>query len=520
MTESAQVKPLPGEKVLDLNPRLAAKKKTKKKAPKPSKWPRDRLTNELALDPKFNTGKLEIVPCGEVKNLYLRVTPDGYRSWVWIGRIPGIGQRTATLGPVTGGVGGKPKMLISKAWEELKECTRLQLAGIDPSKRAQKKAAANARASQKTFKQAFDEMVATRQEGSEPYGQLTVTNYNTSMNHMQEWWDLEWCSITRPMVTELFKRVRDAGKVSANGKRRVGGGPYAANQCMDVLSAVWNHHFGIQEVDSHGKAIGGCPVITLTSQKLKAKKRRSNRIIPLQFLKIWWDSIAAVEVEGQPYSTSLTWGRYFHTMFYAGCRRTEWTKLRWDECDLTSPLPTITLPASKPSQRMRRTKNKQKHVLPVPPELKELLLEQQRLQKREKIETPWVFTFPDGELLNSPDTVVRKHIPMYRKLIVAAGGTEAEADWSCHDTRRTYTTIARTKAGADEEMRGYLLNHKGMRPGSEEENFKQEFSGRVTRGYTIIGCEDARPYQLKIAQEITKLVRPKGSRKGAKPAQA
>jgi integrase len=224
--------------------------------------------------------------------------------------------------------------------------------------------------------------------------------------------------------------------------------PARANNTMRVLRALFNYAQEKYEDEFGNPTVPVNPVNRLSKNRAWYDvKRRQTLLTPTQ-LKPWYEATMLLNQE--------TTRDYLHFLLFTGLRRSEATRLTWDDVNFDEG--TFLIP---------ETKNKEPHRLPMSDFLRELL-ERRHLQA-EKI---WVFPSP---VAKGPLTEPRTALESVTK--------KTGIKFTLHDLRRTFITIAESLDIPAYALKR-LLNHK--------------FSNDVTAGYIVPSTERLREPMQRI----------------------
>jgi integrase len=343
----------------------------------------------------------------------LRVTSQGAKAFIIEKRIAGKVKRMT--------LGRYGNLTVEQAKKEAMKVLGEVAGGNNPI--ADKK---DARVKATTLNETFEDYLQTRKDLKAG----TVHDYTRSMH----WACQDW--LTKP-ITEISKdmienRHRDLGKRSHA----------RANNAMRVLRALFNHARNKYEDAQGNPVILVNPVDRLSRNRAWYKIERRETLIKPHQLKQWYDATLALNNE--------TTRDYIHFLLFTGLRRSEASRLSWDDVDFKDR--TVTF---------RSTKNHRTHILPFSTFLEALLL-------RRYAEKSSPFVFPsnaDCGYLTEPRNSVER--------VSELSGVR----FTLHDLRRTFITIAESL-----NIPGYalkqLLNHKDPND--------------VTAGYIISGVDRLR----------------------------
>lgn len=225
---------------------------------------------------------------------------------------------------------------------------------------------------------------------------------------------------------------------------------YAANAAMRVLRALFNYAHATFDVCPAN------PVQYLTKIKAWFKEKRRRTYISPSDLPAWWQAVRGLEND--------TYRDFLLLLLFTGLRRGEAASLRWANINFKDRYFTIT-----------DTKNGDPLDLPLGQFLLDMLTARQQHHGSQE------FVFPGpgtGGHLAEPKKGVLKVIQ------------KSGVDFTCHDLRRTFITIAESL-----DVSGYalkrLLNHRVT---------------DVTGGYIIMDAERLRGPAEKVEQFILERV--------------
>ncbi|MBT8134629.1 MAG: integrase family protein [Gammaproteobacteria bacterium] len=325
----------------------------------------------------------------------LRVTSGGVKSFIVEKRIQGKVKRV-TLGKYG-------NLTVEQAREEAMRF----LDGVASGKSLITEKHSR-RIGKVTLLEAFEDYLLTRKD----LKPSTIHDYRRSIDGaFVHWQNKPLTEITKDMV-----QLRH----SALGKRSKA----RANNAMRVLRAVFNHAISNYE-DSHGKqVILNNPVDRLSQMHAWYKVGRRQTLIKPDELPDWFAATMQLNNE--------TTRHYLYLLLFTGLRRSEASRLQWDDIDFEDRTLTIN-----------ETMNHLVYALPLSDFLYELLKKRKATQQ-----SPYVFP-SDSErgYLVEPRTAVKR-------LSELSGLT-----FTLHDLRRTFISIAESL-----DIPGYalkrLLNHK------------------------------------------------------------
>lgn len=288
-----------------------------------------------------------------------------------------------------------------------------------------------------TLRHAFDRFFKSKPHLSDS----TRLNYRRTVElYLQDWADRPICEVSRQMVLHRHQTL--------SAER----GAVTANNVMRHVRSVFN--FLASTVDD----LPPNPVLVLTQARNWSPEKRRQRLIPPHALPGWYQA-ALIE---EPLARD-----YLFVALLTGMRRREIAGLRWEHIDLGAR--TLKVP---------KTKNGDPLVLPLSLHLARLLAE----RKLRVGSSPWVF----------PTRSASGHLEEC-KSFVRRVGARSGVEFSLHDLRRTFITIAESIDIPAYALKR-LLNHRN--------------SSDVTGGYIIMDVERLRGPVQRIAERILELVDP------------
>lgn len=232
--------------------------------------------------------------------------------------------------------------------------------------------------------------------------------------------------------------------------------PARANNTMRVLRALFNYAMERYEDGEGNPILPANPVNRLSKNRAwYAIKRRQTLLTPTQ-LKPWYEGTLQLNQE--------VTRDYLHFLLFTGLRRSEATRLMWDDVDFGER--TFVIP---------ETKNKEPHRLPMSDFLYDLLM--RRHLQAEKV---WVFPSP---VANGPLKEPRTALDRVTEL--------TGIEFKLHDLRRTFITIAESLDIPAYALKR-LLNHK--------------FSNDVTAGYIVPSIDRLREPMQRITDYIKRQI--------------
>lgn len=383
------------------------------------------LVDSIAPPPLKSNGKPDqkFYRDSAIAGFGLRVTSGGVKSFIIEKRINGKVKRVT--------LGRYGNITVEQARKQAMAYLGEISTGNDPI--ADKK---NKQKAKTTLLDAFDDYLKTRKDLKDS----TIHDYKRSINGpFKEWQNKALIDISKDMVELKHSTM---GKTS---KAR-------ANNAMRVLRAVFNHAISKYEDDNGNPIIQINPVDRLSQTRAWYKIKSRQTLIKAHQLSDWYAATMQVNNE--------TTRDYLHLVLFTGLRRSEASRLQWNDIDFKAKTLIIN-----------ETKNHQTHELPLSDFLYDLL-------KRRHNEKESIYVFPsDTErgYLVEPRTAVKRVTDI------------SEVSFTLHDLRRTFITIAESL-----DIPGYalkrLLNHKDPND--------------VTAGYIVSNVDRLRAPMQKITNFI------------------
>lgn len=306
----------------------------------------------------------------------------------------------------------------------------LMAQGINPSKLEEKQ-----REGIVTLKQVLEAYKLTRKNLSE----VTIKEYEYVLKkYLPDWMGKLMSDITKDMVI---------ARHAALGKNH---GPATANGVMRVLRAMFNYAHATYDICEIN------PVSYLSKVKAWYPERRRRSYIKPHQIKAWWEAIHSLEND--------TMQDFLVCLLFTGLRRGEAASLKWTDIDFDDRTLSI-----------QKTKNGDPLILPLGDYLFDLFQKRQRRYGNYK----YVFPGPGKEgYLAEPKKAIYKVAQM------------TGIDFTCHDLRRTFITIAESLDISAYALKR-LVNHR---------------VNDVTSGYIIFNVERLREPVLRIEKYILEQV--------------
>lgn len=320
---------------------------------------------------------------------------------------------------------------VEEAKQLAKDCLYLMSQGINPNNRDKEE-----RKQHVTLEEVFRSYKNTRKNLSA----VTIKGYQYALDkYLMDWKRHPIASVNKDMVIARHAMLGECH------------GSHVANGSMRVLRLLINHANAVYELDLKN------PVAHLNNIKgWFPEKRRMSYIKPHQ-LPAWWKAVHGLE--------SDTIRDFLILLLFTGLRKGEAERLRWSDVDLNDRTITVT-----------QTKNGDVLTLPLSTHLFQLF------QRRHQRYGGGEYVFPsDGQ--KGHLTEPKKGI--YR--IITATGIQ----FSCHDLRRTFLTIAEGMDISAYALKR-LVNHR--------------IANDITSSYIVSNHERLRDPVERIAQQILELV--------------
>ncbi len=370
----------------------------------------------------------------ELRGFALRITAGGKKTFIVEKRINGK-MRRMTLAPY-------PDLTVEQARDEAQIKLGKIATGFDPVKEREDKRLQGIALHEafKAFRQARPHLSAK-----------TLYDYHRVMEvALPDWQTKTLREIKKDMVVERYHKLAETR------------GPAYATLAMRCLRSVLNFAM-YQYEDADGNPIlRDNPVLRLTRTRAWYPSKRRQTIIRVQQLPAWLKAVDRLGRE-KPLPIADTMADYLRVLLFTGLRRSEGTRIRWQDIDLVAR--TLTIP---------QTKNGEQLILPLSDYLADLFVRRRAVARSD-------YVFP-GEGQPGPIVEPRNAV----RWVVRQSGVE----FTLHDLRRTFITVAESL-----EISAYalkrLVNHKMSRD--------------VTAGYIISDVERLRVPMQKITDYLVKV---------------
>jgi integrase len=355
-------------------------------------------------------------------------TPEGRRTWTLFYRHGGK-QRRLSLDPPY------PALGLAEARKKAGDALARLAEGKDPADdKAQAKAAA-ARAPD-TVANVVDLFIRRGLEAKKRAPRyVTETRRNFDLHVLPRWGERDIKTITRRDVIDLLDAIADGGsKVKGpDGKRRkIAGGPIAANRVLAAIKAAFN--FAIRR-----GILDASPVALVERPGAETKR---DRALSDDEIRALWPLMGSLGYPGGP---------FFRLALATGQRRNEVAGMRWADLDLVAR--TWTLPAGM-------TKARREHFVPLSPLAVAILSDLPKLG-------PFVFAGAArrsrkrdaGDRRSGEPCPISGFAKLKGRLDKKGKDAEARvAPWTIHDLRRTAAT-GMARLAVSRFVIGKVLNH-------------------------------------------------------------
>lgn len=275
----------------------------------------------------------------------------------------------------------------------------------------------------------------------------TIQDYrHTFAHYLQDWQNKPIVEITKDLVEQKFRKISEVS-------------PSQANKTMRNFRAVMNYAIAKYEDNNGDSIIRNNPVSRLTQLRAWHRQIRRNTLIKHYDLAPWYQAVMNLTNDSIAPNREVV-RDFLLLVLFTGLRRNEAAKLTWNRVDLRDRTMIIT-----------DTKNHTDHTLPLTDFLHDLLTKRKAVAKTQ-------YVFPN-ETNTGYMTDPKKQIANVIK--------ESGVDFSTHDLRRTFITIAESLDISAYSLKR-LLNHK--------------MANDVTAGYIITDVERLRMPMQKITNYI------------------
>ena len=396
---------------------------------------------------KFNKTEIEKISAPDkgyklyrddtIPGFALRVTSNGVKTFVLEKRINGKFKRISIgrLGEIT------PVMAREQAQILLGKIAT----GIDPiAQRVQKK----------IYALTLEDLAKTYFEARKQLKPSTVADYKRLLNEgLKDWRTRPASSISKELVLKKHEELSKKSQARAN-------------LTMRYLRALFNFAYYEYE-DAEGKSLfPENPVKRLSQRKAWNRIKRKETFIKPSEVKAWLDAVRNLQ-DMRKDGLAATAKVYIQLLLFTGLRKTEAATLCWEQVNFKDG-----------SLIVLDTKNRKDFAIPFSDYIINLLQEH-----RENSAQKTGYIFPGG----SGESHIKDIRDQLEKIKEASG-----LKYTCHDFRRTYTTIAESLDISEYTIKR-MINH------SLPQN-------DVTAGYIGWDIDRARVAQQAITDRILELV--------------
>ena len=295
---------------------------------------------------------------------------------------------------------------MANVYERVVEIAQSLNAGVNPNEQKRQNAIDKEVAS-RTLREVYSEyQTKLNPHTHKPLSSGTLNIYDRTMNRdLDEWADQPMINITGVMVLDRFKQL--------NAKYGSG----TAQKMAGLIGACWAYANDMADIGNGAEAYGP-PPLRLLNKMLPGWRKTASRTRKINDndLPAW---LAAVRGEGG------IAGAFLEMLLLTGMRRRELSELRWTTVDMRRRVFTVP-----------HTKNGTPLTLPITDRVMELLRWSRKAYP--KADRPLPALDPRGAISR-----VTK---------------QTGVPFSCHDLRRSFTTLA-DKSGAGQYIIKAVLNH-------------------------------------------------------------
>lgn len=387
----------------------------------------------------------------QVKGLRIRVGSSGLKVFCVVRKVKGKFFRTA--------LGRFPEITVDQArTAALETLGGIGLTGRNPNTVKRENEAADV-----ILRDAMELYIKTR---GHRLKENTANQYRRLLNNFSgDWLEQPLANISRDSVFNRHKAITDGtawfGEDRSRLRSGVGCGSKAqADLWGRALRAILNFAHDHYRNELGLKLLPEPPTVVLSTKRQWHGLARKNTRIRNHELGRWLNAVETVRTE------SLDW-RDDHAVsvcdaldmaLFTGLRRGEVFGLEWGRVNLDGGYFWID-----------KTKNGDPLELPITSTLQVIF--ERRLKYRVD-NNPYVFPASRGGLITDPRKIIAKIISK-----TISGSDDIAINFTCHDARRTYATIAEL-SGVDTYILKRLMNHKTGQ------------SADVTQGYISLPVEE------------------------------
>lgn len=389
---------------------------------------RTKLTAKLVNELPFQSGKQCLIYDMSLHGFGVRIGATK-KSYFAEGRVNGKSRRI-TIGPAN-------VLTTDQARKEAKKFLGQMATGIDPN-------AAKAEARMRGIKlsEARESFFAGRKLKAK-----TEYDYRRVFTVYFSDWDSRALRDISPNA--FLKRFR---KLTAEN------GPATANKAARVFQSMWNYNRAATAGSNGVPVLAECPVSRIGAVKAWNPIKRRQTFLSDDVIPKWFSALNNLETMTFR-DDAENFRDYAELLLRTGLRRSEGASLLWKDVDLSARIFTL-----------RDTKNGTDHTLPMSQQINAIF---RRRHYGSSVGYVFASNSKSGKLEDP-----RKFLVQVRKRI--------GQDWTFHDLRRTFTTMAERLDVSHYAIKR-LLNHT---------------DSDVTSGYVIYDPERLREPIQRISDEI------------------
>jgi integrase len=421
----------------------------------------------IAKMPAPESGQV-LYPDPEMKHHYVRVTANGYKSFVVDKNSAERGRVRITLGPA-----GTDALTAVQSRQQARIALGLIAEGYTPERIKERLARAEDRIPEgaTTLNQVLEKYL---QERRHKLSDRTVSDYRKLLKvYLSDWQHRPMEAIDEDAVVAKFTSIKSGSR---------------ANYAFRLVRALFNYARSIRD-DGGAPIVDGNPVEVLSQRRIWHTDKQRREVIELAALPAWWKAVSALgtskvertdagrfaEGTAPLNDNGETVRDFLIFLLLTGLRRNEAATLKWANVDLQSRMFTVPM-----------TKNREPHTLPLSDHLLRMVKRRHTAAMKEPDSSParvYVFAGDVGPLAEPKKQIAK---------VVAASGVE----FSSHTLRRTFASIAESLDIPYLALKR-LLNHKA-----------QDVTGKH---YTVIGVERLRKPMQHITDFILRAAKAKKS---------
>ncbi|XGI79533.1 tyrosine-type recombinase/integrase [Enterobacter hormaechei] len=436
---------------------------------------------------KFTKSKINDLPAAQkgrqdeyfdshVRGLRLRVGATGLKTFYAVRKVKGKFIRTA--------LGRFPEVSVERARTmALETLGGIGATGKNPNETKREVERANV-----TLREAMELYIETR---GDRLKETTANQYRRLLNNFSgDWLERPIAKISRDDTQSRHKAITEGtvwfGEELSKLRKGVGTGSKAqADLWGRALRAVYNFAYDNYRDDEGIKLLPDPPTIALSTKRQWHGLVRKNTRIRNHELGRWLRAVKEVREEAElnrdDHIAAIC--DALDMALFTGLRRGEVFGLEWDRVNIDGGYFWID-----------KTKNGEPLELPLTNTLLTILT---RRRKYRIDNNNYVFPAAKGGKITDPRRAIEKVVG---KTIDGQSINEKAIEFTCHDARRTFATLAEL-SGVGTYILKRLMNHKSAR------NYK---SSDQTQGYLIFPVEEllepAQIIEAKILKEAGLIV--------------